>query len=1658
MRLSKTALGLLNNQYRSVLKKCFLINAGLFALAMPAKAAVTEITEAYLNALTPNVSWTLDPNGEMEIGSQKFNYMYTPSSYTNQHKEFTGNDLKFGGAIVEDSSAVEGLFIKDYISGYDVVSKDEPYCSYYGGGAVFYPLNDDTSDGISDSNFIGNYVVSTNETANVSDQEYAAYGGALVVRSDQMFLDISLMNKIDANFIGNYVSTQNVDARGGALAVLTNVGNVTGDFVGNYVDSSSAGLGGALYIDTVGEPSQSDAVASIERISGKFLDNHIGIAGQSAGGAIYVDRAEIGAIENTEFTHNHILGPGGNIDEPDRWGGGAIYVSENGAIQSIRGTSFNNNYSGYYGGAVFNRGVINNISNSSFDDNKLATDEYIARGDIALGGAIYNSGSIGSIAETTFSHNNNFNISNGWVNNAGGAIYNIGTIDSITGATFAENKVESSNDSGSTVGRFAQGGAIYNNATIGTISDSTFSDNIASTGYTTHTAFGGAIYNGTNGVINSISGIFSGNYSGYYGGAIANSGMIGEISGNFENNAAGLSLSGSAYGGVIYNEEGGELVVKNATFNANYAFSETGYAAGGGAIANGGWQAPGGKATVIDSSFTNNAATTLYSGSGSFGSLGGAVLNAGGTLNLIAQNSDIIFSGNVIDAEFEVDSNGKITGVTDGTPVALYNETNSGNWHGADAIVNMNAAANQKIVFDDAIDGEYIRESDGQIYRSIININQSGLSYNTMDTSGAVSSVDISEVSGAIVFNHTVDGNVINLYGGSLKLGENGVLAPITTAFNVYGGTLDLSGDDIHGKSLYNTTFNAALNYALDVNVDSQTADELTVQNVGLVGVVNVTDINFNRELVVGDEGTALVLVNIEHDSRLTVADNLAHQETVTAISGADGIAADMNWQDKVGAWTADSVDVTDITVVGSVEGKADSLHWAKTNEIRNKIYSETSDTLAELNKFDTDDEKNFNFDSSGDEYKVEDDLGTTSGNVNVNGVDDGQGNKSTVDLDGNQGFDIADGTSVTLNDVDLVNSGEEKSVTEVDEGGSFNVNDSNISGNIEINNNGDMNLDGENKIDVDITGNGKINVNGGETTFTDSTIDNGMDIDEGATVKLEGDNTLKGDVEGKGNLDNQGNTTLVDSTVGEGVSVNNDGTINLEGNSKINGPITGNGSTNINGYVAASDDISGKVNVNAGGTLDVANNAVNADDISFAEGSTFAVTVNGKDDYGTLTADKITVEDGAVLSATLGQGIVGVGEEATVQLLKANNKDFNNFADRFDNNMYKFEKDGKDGAYKISLVKTAEDVSKDAGGSETNQGAAAAWIDGSKFAEGSVAAAVADQLAALAQNDAKAFNEALTDLAPAEAPMVQENVVALTSRLHHHINQQLLNGTFGNRHQGKASGDALEDVSVWGDVYMGKTKLDKRGQFYGFDTDSKGLIIGADKKLTSDVKLGAGYMYDDSDIDGHNRKTDVNTNTIFGYGEYKPSEWFVNGVVSYGRSTYKEKKHVLGNSYKGKYHADTYGLQGLTGYEMATEHVDLTPQAGLRYNHIKRHGYVDGLGQNIGGKNLDILTAVAGVKISKDMYGLACKWIRPEAYLGITYDLKSNRDNAFVKLGNGASYAVHGKRLARFGIEAGAGLTAELTDRLSANINYLGAFRDDYKDHTGMIGLKYNF
>ena len=304
----------------------------------------------------------------------------------------------------------------------------------------------------------------------------------------------------------------------------------------------------------------------------------------------------------------------------------------------------------------------------------------------------------------------------------------------------------------------------------------------------------------------------------------------------------------------------------------------------------------------------------------------------------------------------------------------------------------------------------------------------------------------------------------------------------------------------------------------------------------------------------------------------------------------------------------------------------------------------------------------------------------------------------------------------------------------------------------------------------------------------------------------------------------------------------------------------------------------------------------------------------------------------------------------------------------------------------------------------------------------------------------------ALEALAPNNAPVSQAVATAIMGRIFGGI------GTHLNKPKsGLASGDALNGVSAWGSIYYGNSKLHDHAGAYGFDTDSKGITAGVDRQITSSVKLGFGLQYDESKVSAYKRDVDVDTTAVFGYGEYRPSNWYLSGIAAYGRSDYDEKKFST-QTVMAHYKADLVGLQALTGYDMASNFADISPNIGLRYNYIKRHSYNDGANQDISGNNSDILTGVVGLKAAKSFGGF-----RPSVYVNLTYDVISDKDNATVNLTNGSRYSIGGKRLNRFGAEAGAALEYNCHNwDVIANYDYSG--RKHFNSHSGMLTVKYHF
>lgn len=598
-------------------------------------------------------------------------------------------------------------------------------------------------------------------------------------------------------------------------------------------------------------------------------------------------------------------------------------------------------------------------------------------------------------------------------------------------------------------------------------------------------------------------------------------------------------------------------------------------------------------------------------------------------------------------------------------------------------------------------------------------------------------------------------------------------------------------------------------------------------------------------------------------------------------------------------------------------------------------------------------------------------------------------------------------------------------------------------------------------KISVDT--NSKINVNNAGSTIKTLAGAGTLNINANTSVS-----TLFGSASKIGILAvKEGSTFILDSL--DEVKENADADEGIDGRDAVKLEA---GKMEVSGTAIVADNNANKIEattVKDGGILDLGYNTFSSN-VTMDAGSTLNVGVKNaeKTETGELTHGKIegdfTVNAPAEGAANASMNLViaadtKLGEESKIDLVSGSENGLGNLVVN-NNLLYNLDGLKDDGTIDTNkeLTVSKKDSSEVAAGVAANgangnqAGTIAAFVDG--LSGNAQADNITNQISTLVQSgNVKGAARLAKEVAPVAAPVAQSQVTETTNQVFGAVATRLSGGSVSSAAEGKSSGDSVfERAAMWVQGLFNKSKYDGSNDF---KTDSTGLALGAEKYLNSDVKVGAGYAYTNSDVKQGDRKIDVDTHTAFVYGEYKPSDWYVNGIASYNWGDYDEKKY---GGLSGKYDVNSIALQAMTGYDFHMNGAVVTPEAGLRYINIHQDSYTDTAGQRVSENSSDYLTGIVGAKIKKDYTLSNGMNIRPEARLAMTYDLVNDNSNASVMLANGSAYQVRGEALDRFGVEAGVGLTAEVDDNVEVSLGYEGKFRDHYKDHTGLLNAKYKF
>ena len=557
----------------------------------------------------------------------------------------------------------------------------------------------------------------------------------------------------------------------------------------------------------------------------------------------------------------------------------------------------------------------------------------------------------------------------------------------------------------------------------------------------------------------------------------------------------------------------------------------------------------------------------------------------------------------------------------------------------------------------------------------------------------------------------------------------------------------------------------------------------------------------------------------------------------------------------------------------------------------------------------------------------------------------------------------------------------------------------------------------------IETDGNATMTING-TTTFAN----NHADMNGGAIYNLARDGRTTKLYMNNGSYDFTGNTA------GEkGGAIYNEGTITL-----TNATFTGNtDSTGANDIYNA-----GTLNI-ASGTTTIDGGITGDGTLNIADGATLnigtaSVTQGTIDLDGTMLATLRSGDNAQITTGTFtGDGVLKLAFDNPGTYKVFGDADFDNI----EVNSSVYDLSWNAGTV-TTVVKSAEAIVAANSGISSDSGKMISALVSSDDATASRMSLAIQE--SLANGDVEYVEQEVSKMNPEKSPVATS--VALS------VQNQVL-AAAGERMSlpltGRSGGDIKADLGVWAKGMYNRSK-----QKDTFTSHTWGGSVGVDTDLNHSVILGAGYSFGATDVDLKSHDADINSNTVFVYGQYRNSDWFVNGTIAYTMSKYDWNKTVFGEHTDPSYKVNSLSEQIMGGYHFVN---GITPTVGLRYLDVHQESYKDGI-VNVNDVYSKYLTGVLGMDFKNAWIAphTSVFW-NPELHLAATYDMVSDPDVALVMVPGAAAYTLETDSLSRLGGEFGIGVTAEYY-YLTVSLNYDLNIHKDFSSQTGSLKVKYKF
>ncbi|WP_341787212.1 autotransporter outer membrane beta-barrel domain-containing protein [Rickettsia endosymbiont of Cantharis rufa] len=298
------------------------------------------------------------------------------------------------------------------------------------------------------------------------------------------------------------------------------------------------------------------------------------------------------------------------------------------------------------------------------------------------------------------------------------------------------------------------------------------------------------------------------------------------------------------------------------------------------------------------------------------------------------------------------------------------------------------------------------------------------------------------------------------------------------------------------------------------------------------------------------------------------------------------------------------------------------------------------------------------------------------------------------------------------------------------------------------------------------------------------------------------------------------------------------------------------------------------------------------------------------------------------------------------------------------------------------------------------------------------------------------------------------------------------------------AAGDEDMDAKFggWINPFVGNATQKKIQNISGYKSDTTGGTLGFDALINDDAVLGLAYTRAETDVklkdtkSGDKNKVRSNIFSLYGLYNLPQSNFFVEGVASYGDSKVTSKsRRVISTGLEtigyqtasGKYKSENYTGQLMAGYTYALPEtvsampLVVTPMTGIRYSDIKDKGYKETgtTYQNllVKGKNYNTFDGLLGGKVSSNI-NVSEVVLTPALYAMVDYAFKNKAPAIDARLqGMTAPFPTNNFKPKKTSFDFGVGVTAK-HKMMEYGINYDINIGSKYFAQQGNVKVRVNF